>query len=100
MPDVKMSPKMKLIDYVLRERHKISLKRYIVRARTQTDTHPAETWDEIAHRLWNLTDEPMVRETAINYARIFGIEPLRVLSQPEADEVVLDEDDPSGTLAG
>lgn len=89
-----MPAKMRLIDLLLRQQANVTLKRYIVRARTETATHPAETWDKIAHNIWNLTGEPLVRETVINYARAFGIEPLRPMSQSEADQSEADESDP------
>lgn len=90
---IKMPAKMRLIDLLLRREANITLKRFIVRARTQTPTHPEETWDQIAHNIWNLTGEQLVRETVINYARTFGIEPSRAMSQPEADDAVRDEDE-------
>lgn len=94
MAAVRMPAKMKLIDLILRQGSpSTTLKRFIVRARTQTATHPAETWDKIAHDIWNTTGEPLVRETVINYARTFGIEPMRPMSQPEADDVVRDDDE-------
>lgn len=76
---------MKLIDLRLQQEVKVTLKGYLVRARTQTASHPVETWDRIAHDIWNITGESVVRETVINYARKFKIEPLRPLTQPEAD---------------
>lgn len=80
----RMPAKMRLIDMLLQQEADTTLKRYIVRARTQTKTSPAKTWDQIAHEIWNLTGEPLVRETVINYARAFGIEPLRTMTPAEA----------------
>lgn len=97
MTAVKMPAKARLINLLLKERTNITLRRYILRARTETATHRAETWDEIAHNIWNLTGEPLVRETVINYARTFGIEPTRPMTQSEADDAVRAE--PDGELA-
>lgn len=93
MAVTKMPAKMRLIDLLLRQKSNITLKRFIVRARTQSGTHPAETWDKIAHDIWNATGEQLVRETVINYARTFGIEPMRAMSEPEAADAVRDEDE-------
>jgi hypothetical protein len=81
-----MSPKMMLIDLLLRQNTGVSLRKYLMKARRDTPDHRPETWDQIAHQVWNQTGEKVVRETMINYARRFGIPVNRPLAAKEVAE--------------
>lgn len=69
---------------ILTQRHNTTLKAFLTKCRRKNATPDGPmTWDEIARRLWVMTDETPVRESVISYARRFGLAPDRVLHDTE-----------------
>jgi hypothetical protein len=91
MPPAKTTSKMDLLDDRLMQRRGISLQQYLIQARRISPDHPVQSWDQIAHDLWNITGVSAVRETMINYGRRYGLAADRALRSDE--EPVPPDDD-------
>lgn len=82
--NTKITPKMKLLDVQLQYKEGITLRQYLTKARRKNATPEGPmTWDAIAHAVWTMSGEQVVRESMINYARRMGLAPERVLGESE-----------------
>lgn len=93
---VVFTPKMELLDVLLRQKKHMSLRRFLTLSRRpQPGTGLPLTWDDIAYRAREATGQRIVRESMITYARKFGLAPERVLAaDEEIDDSQLDLSDP------